>query len=113
MPFIYISGNTNRSPHYKMDKHCENCGQKDSCKTIYGKLGDSKLPPVLLNVVMALLLPLIFFIGTIIAAEKFFFEEITNSLQRNLLSLGAAIAAVGLYIAILKLCQYLLRSIKH
>jgi hypothetical protein len=96
-----------------MDKHCDSCGQKDSCKTIYGKLGNSKLPPVLLNVVLALLLPLIFFVGTIVAAEKFFFEKIANSLWRNVLSLFAAIVVVGLYIAILKLCQFLLRSIKH
>jgi hypothetical protein len=96
-----------------MDKHCDDCGQKDSCKTIYGKLGSSKAPPVLLNVVMALLLPLIFFIGTIVAAEKFFFEKIANSLWRNVLSLFTAIVVVGLYLAILKLCQFLLRRIKH
>jgi len=96
-----------------MDKHCDSCGQKDSCKTIYGKLGDSKLPPVLLNVVIALLLPLLFFIGTIVAAEKFFFEEIANSLRRNLFSLFSAIATVGLYLVILKLCRFLLRRIKH
>ena len=96
-----------------MDKHCDSCGQKDSCKTIYGKLGNSKLPPVLLNVVIALLLPLIFFIATIVATEKFFFEGIANSLWRNVLSLAAAIVVVGLYLVILKLCRFLLRSIKH
>ena len=96
-----------------MDKHCDNCGQKDSSKTRYGKLGDSKLPPVLLNVVIALLLPLMFFIGTIVAAEKVFFEEVANSLWRNLFSLAAAIVVVGLYLVILKLCRFLLRSIKH
>jgi len=93
-----------------MDKHCDNCGQKESCKTIYGKLGDSKLPPVLLNVVIALLLPLIFFISTIVAAEKFFFEKITNSLWRNLFSLAAAIVVVGLYLLILKLCSNIFRK---
>lgn len=96
-----------------MDNHCDSCGQKDSCRTIYGKLGSSKSPPILLKVITALLLPLVFFVATVAAAEKFFFEGIANSLLRNVLSLAAAIVVVGLYLAILKLCQFLLRSTKH
>jgi hypothetical protein len=96
-----------------MDRHCDSCDQKNSCQTVYEKLGSSKLPPVLLKVVIALLLPLLFFTTTIVAAEKFFFEEIANSLRRDLLSLVTAVAVVGLYLLILNLCQFLLRSIKH
>ena len=92
-----------------MDKHCDNCGQKNSCQAVYEKLGNSKTPPVLLKIVTALLLPLVFFVVTVVAAEKIFFERITNPSWRNVLALVAAIAVVCLYLLIFKF----LRRIKH
>lgn len=91
-----------------MDRQCDNCGQKNSCQAVYEKLGKSKSPSILLKVIMAILLPLFFFIVTIAAMEKILSERIAGSSGRNILALAAAVVVVSLYLLILKLWR-----IKH
>jgi hypothetical protein len=94
-----------------MDRQCDNCGQKNSCRAIYEKLGKSKSPSILLKVITAMLLPLIFFVVTVAATEKFLAERIVNSSGRNILAVVAGVVIVGLYLLILKILT--LRSVKH
>lgn len=91
-----------------MNRHCNNCSQKESCREIFEKLGSSKAPPVLLKTVQAFLLPLILFIVVLAVADKVLAGKIASSLGKNLLALAAAAAIVFLYLLILKLWR-----IKH
>jgi hypothetical protein len=88
-----------------MDQQCKNCGQKDSCKEVFKELGSLKKPSILLKVVQAFLLPLIFFIIALAAAEKVLAEKIASSLGKNLLALAAAVTVVFLYLLTLKFFQ--------
>lgn len=87
----------------KVNRQCDNCGQKNSCKAAYEKLGDSESPPVLLKTVQAFLLPLVIFIITLAVAERVLLGRLNSPLGRNLIALAAAVIMVGLYIVILKL----------
>ena len=86
-----------------MDQQCKNCGQKESCREAFEKLGSSKAPPVLLMVVQAFLLPLVLFIVVLAVAEKLLMERFASQLGRNIISLAAAVVVVCLYLAVLKL----------
>ena len=89
-----------------MDQQCKNCGQKESCREAFEKLGSSKSPPVLLKAIQAFLLPLVFFIAALAAAEKLLAERLASQLGRNIISLAAAVAVVCLYLAVLKLWRH-------
>jgi hypothetical protein len=86
-----------------MDQQCRSCDQKENCKQAFEKLGSSKTPPVLLMVIQAFLLPLIFFIAALAAAEKLLSGRLASQLGRNIISLAAAVVVVCLYLAVLKL----------
>ncbi|OHB58823.1 MAG: hypothetical protein A2173_03870 [Planctomycetes bacterium RBG_13_44_8b] len=86
-----------------MDQQCDNCGQKDSCQTIYQKLGSSKSPPITLKVVQAFLLPLVLFVIALTVAEKLLAERVAEPLGKNVLALVTAAVVISLYLLILKL----------
>jgi hypothetical protein len=86
-----------------MDQQCKNCGQKESCREAFEKLGSYKSPPVLRMVIQAFLLPLVLFIAALAAAEKLLAERLASQLGRNIISLAVAVAVVCLYLAVLKL----------
>jgi hypothetical protein len=86
-----------------MDQQCKNCGQKESCREAFEKLGSSKTSLVLLKAVQAFLLPLVFFIAALAAAEKLLGERPASQFGRNVISLAAATVVVCLYLAVLKL----------
>ena len=86
-----------------MDQQCKNCGQKESCREAFEKLGGSKAPPVLLKAIQAFLLPLVLFIVALAVAERLLAEKLTSELGRDIISLAAAVAVVCLYLVVLKL----------
>ena len=43
-------------------KKCEGCGKRDHCDHVYGDLGKSKSPPVAGKIMLAFVMPLLFFI---------------------------------------------------
>jgi len=50
-------------------KFCEDCNQKHDCGEVYQKMGKTKGPSVVLNAVVAFLLPILVFIGCLAAFE--------------------------------------------
>jgi len=49
---------------------CQLCGQKDSCRQAYERLGSSQGPSVVSEVIFAFLLPMLVFIVVLAAFEK-------------------------------------------
>ena len=49
--------------------NCEGCSQRHDCREIYGKLGGSAGPSVILSVVIAFLSPIVVFISCLAVFE--------------------------------------------
>ena len=62
---------------------CEKCSEKKSCEQVYKQLGQAKGPSVVVRVIVAFLLPLVGFIGSLAAFEQI----LTNSMQATKLRL--------------------------
>jgi hypothetical protein len=86
-----------------MDQQCKNCDQKERCREVFEKLGNSKAPPVLMKVIQAFLLPLVLFIAALAVMGKILAERPANSFGRDITALAAAAFVVFLYLMILKL----------
>lgn len=86
-----------------MDRQCEKCSEKESCREVFKKLGSLKGPSVLLKVIQAFLLPLILFVAALAAAEKALAGKFAGATARDIAALAAGAFAVFLYLAILKL----------
>jgi len=84
-------------------QECQNCEQKHNCREVYRQMADPKAPKVLRNVIQAFLLPLIIFIFSLAAAEKLLTAKLKSEAGKNFAALAAAVLAVFLYLAILKI----------
>ena len=62
---------------------CQDCSEKHDCKEVYELLGKAKGPSVVVRVIVAFLLPLVVFIGSLAAFEQI----LTNSMQATKLRL--------------------------
>ncbi|MHC4062482.1 MAG: SoxR reducing system RseC family protein [Planctomycetota bacterium] len=52
------------------DDFCQGCNQKDSCQEAYRRLGSVRGPSILGKVVLAFLLPMLVFIGSLAVFQK-------------------------------------------
>ncbi len=63
-------------------KFCKQCSQSKDCQSIYQRLGSVKGPSIVVKVIVAFLLPLIVFIGSLAIFERIFSRTIdTKELQ--------------------------------
>ena len=76
--------------------NCEGCSQRHDCREIYGKLGGSAGPSVILSVVIAFLSPIVVFIKCLAVFEigAGFFTEIA-ALRTSVGLLGAVAVTSG------------------
>jgi len=51
------------------EKFCQDCNQKHNCREVYQQLSDTKSPSVAAGAVVAFLLPILVFIGSLAAFE--------------------------------------------
>ncbi|OQA03228.1 MAG: Positive regulator of sigma(E), RseC/MucC [Planctomycetes bacterium ADurb.Bin401] len=84
-------------------QQCQSCSMKDHCGTVYKALGESKVPNVLGKVILAFLLPLLLFIISVVGAERLLTGRLMNRTAGSLISFVLALAAVFVYLIILKL----------
>ena len=83
-------------------KDCHNCQHHNDCQDVYEQLGNSKSPPITIGVLQAFLLPLVIFIVTAVASQRAFDMREVHESVRILLCVLAGIAAVGIYVVIIK-----------
>ena len=53
----------------KNNTHCSGCAQKDTCRSAYEKLGQLGGPNVAMKVIIAFLIPIGVFVGTLAASQ--------------------------------------------
>jgi DMSO/TMAO reductase YedYZ heme-binding membrane subunit len=66
---------------------CQICPQKDDCRKVYRKLGNTKGPPVTAKVVLAFLLPLLIFIVSLGTSERILTKVIDTDYVLTAISL--------------------------
>jgi hypothetical protein len=61
-----------RTVEKRMDEQefCHTCKQRNDCRKVYRKLGNTESPPVVAKVILAFLLPLLVFIVSLGISEK-------------------------------------------
>jgi hypothetical protein len=72
------------------EKFCEGCSQSERCREIYRKLGRVEGRSFTVRVIVAFLLPLLIFIGSLAAFEKIFAAVIDTAGLRTVVSFLAA-----------------------
>ena len=70
---------------------CDKCNQKHNCSSIYHQLGNIKGPSVVVQVIIAFLLPLAVFIISLAIFEEIFAKTISNHLIQTALSMLSAL----------------------
>jgi len=85
---------------------CENCGSKHNCceEKVYKQMGSVKVPSVVGKVVLAFLLPMVFFIVSIAASERIFEGIISN---RDVRTFACFIISVSLTLLLVLFIRYL------
>jgi len=86
-------------------KNCSQCGQKDRCGLLYEKMGNSGGPNVAWKAVVALLIPIVVFILSLVAAEKLLKDQFND----KTLTIICFIAALGVTITVV----FLIRAIQR
>lgn len=74
---------------------CRDCGSRDTCRLVYQQLGNLDGPDITIKIVMAFLLPVVFFITCLVILEK---------LEVNVFgAFISAVTATVLFVLILKI----------
>lgn len=82
---------------------CRGCKHKDSCQQAYEQLGNSKTPSIVPKVLVAFVLPLVFFAVTITTADSLLAKFGFSGNLKTAVSFVLATAAVFLYLLLRKL----------
>lgn len=54
----------------KTDDYCSGCGQKDTCRQAYDKMGKANGPNVACKAIVAFLVPIVVFIGVLAGSQR-------------------------------------------
>ena len=87
-------------------EQCNGCSHQNDCQNIFQRLSNAKGPSILSKTVLALLLPLVFFIATVAACEALLTNVMQNRLIVVLLSILSGIIVVFVYIVIIKIWRF-------
>ncbi len=55
----------------ELDKNCSDCPSEHDCKSLYDSIGHSTGPSVVKSVIIVFLLPILFFIGSLVVCDKY------------------------------------------
>jgi ABC-type sugar transport system permease subunit len=80
----------------KTNDYCSGCGQKETCREAYEKLGKAQGPSVVWKVIAAFLVPIAVFILSLAGADLL----LRNRLEGKLLSAVDFLAAVGVTVIV-------------
>jgi hypothetical protein len=83
-------------------KICSHCGQRQTCQDVYRKLGNIKGPSVVLKVIIAFLLPLVIFIGTLTIFEEILKGKIASEPVQTILVFLLALSVSAIFISIIR-----------
>lgn len=81
---------------------CHSCTQSRDCKEVYSRLGETAGPSVAYRVIVAFLIPIIVFILTLTACEKFLTPAVKIEKLRIAAGFLCALAAAFLTILLTK-----------
>lgn len=81
---------------------CQNCGQRQTCQAVYEAMSGQKGPSVTLRVVVVFLLPMLVFIGSLVAGERLLAGLVTARGVQTLLSFFAATFVTLVWIWVVK-----------
>ena len=88
-------------------KLCDKCGYRHGygrcCIDIYQQLGQVKGPSIAVKVLLAFILPLLFFIGSGIVAENLLSHLIPDSGLKTLLVFLSALTATLIFVQIIRI----------
>ena len=83
-------------------KFCQHCSQKYNCQEIYQKLGNSKGPSVVSNVVLAFLIPIFVFTVSFVVFDGFLDKAINSQKLQTAINFLLALLATSMCIVIVK-----------
>ena len=86
-------------------EHCHGCDQKDRCSEVYQRLGNSKSPSVVLKVLIAFLLPMAVFIGSLAAFERVLAGTIATKKLATAVNVVLALSVTFAVIVIIRLIR--------
>ena len=79
---------------------CKDCGSRDTCKEVYRQVGHSPAPPATKPVIVAFLIPLLVFIASFAAAERFLWAVTAHAAWATGLAAGIGLALAAVAVAI-------------
>ena len=85
----------------KKDDYCSGCGQKESCRQAYEKMGKIDSPDVTLKVIVAFLVPIGVFIA-VLAGAQWLLEGRMQEKSLTLVSFSAALSVTFLAILLIR-----------
>ena len=71
---------------------CNSCDNSKTCQQVYANFGNSKGPSITMKVIVALLLPIVVFIVSLVLFEKFLENLIMTKHLRTAIGFPAALA---------------------
>jgi hypothetical protein len=86
-------------------KICEDCEQKHDCQEVYKQLGDVEGPSVVIEVIVAFLLPLVVFIVSLAVFQEIFVRAISSQGFQAALSLLLALLVTFVCILIVRMIR--------
>lgn len=89
----------------ELDKNCSDCPSKHDCSSLYESVGHAKGPSVVKSVIVVFLLPILFFIGSLVVCEKYI-TGIESAKAKTALS---ALISISISIIYVFLARFLVR----
>jgi hypothetical protein len=85
-----------------MDKHCDGCEQKDRCREVYAKLGQSTGPNVAFKAVLAFVVPIGVFVVVAALVQFLLKNKLENATLIVLIQLAIGLAAAGIVVFVIR-----------
>jgi hypothetical protein len=82
------------------EKFCQGCHQKHRCQDVYEHLSHVRGTGVVLKVILAFLLPIVVFIGSLAAFEEILAKVIQSKELKTAISMVLALAVSGSFVFI-------------
>lgn len=88
---------------------CSSCVQKQNCGDVYRRLGNSQGPSIVLNVIIAFVLPLVAFIGFLALFEVILARVIEAEVLQTVVSVVLAVVGASICVLTAKVIKRQLR----
>jgi len=84
------------------EKFCQGCHQKHRCQEVYEHLSTMEGSPVVLKVILAFLLPIVVFIGSLAAFEEILAKVIHSKELQTVIGLLLALVVSSAFVFIIR-----------